>query len=118
MAADGGIPAPGPGGETNGERPVARAGVVARARVIHLHGVDPAPSARSPRVISAKFGRFRPDPGDRRAGFRAMVPHMKTLAAPDAPVAFDFFAVTAGPQRLAARRRDRRNSPGARMPKR
>lgn len=75
----------------------------------------PPAEARSPKVISAKFGRFRPDPQDRRTRFRAMGMHMKYLGAPDRAGAFDFFAVVSGPQTLQARFAERRNSPRARM---
>ncbi|MEM7268677.1 MAG: hypothetical protein AAF401_05430 [Pseudomonadota bacterium] len=78
--------------------------------------IDDAPlTARSPRVISAKFGRFRPDPEDKRTRFRAMGLHMKYLAAPDRDGGFDFFAVTSGPLTLKERFAERRNSPKAKM---
>jgi len=73
------------------------------------------PDARSPLVISAKFGKVMPDPEDKRTKFRAMGLHMKYLGAPDRKGGFDFFAVAAGPMTLAARFATRRNSPKARM---
>lgn len=76
---------------------------------------DPPRAARSPLVISAKFGRWTPDPDDRRTRFRAMGLHMKYLAAPDAQAGFDFFAVAAGERTLKDRFAGRRNSPKARM---
>lgn len=75
----------------------------------------PPREARSPLVISAKFGKFQPDPEDKRTRFRAMGLHMKYLAAPDRAGGFDFFAVAAGGQTLANRFETRRNSPKARM---
>lgn len=75
----------------------------------------PPKSVVSPLVISAKFGKFRPDPEDRRTRFRAMGLHMKYLGAPDRKGGFDFFAVAAGPQTLEARYENRRHSPNAKM---
>ncbi|MFN3262834.1 MAG: hypothetical protein ACE37J_19985 [Pikeienuella sp.] len=78
--------------------------------------LEAAPAAaRSPKVISAKFGPARPDPEDRRTRFRAMSLHMKYLAAPDRQGAFDFLAAAAGGETLEARFRDRRDSPQARL---
>lgn len=73
------------------------------------------PDARSPLVISAKFGKVMPDPEDKRTKFRAMGLHMKYLGAPDRKGGFDFFAVAAGPETLVNRYATRRNSPKARM---
>lgn len=77
----------------------------------------PAPPARarSPLVISARFGPHRPDPEDRRTRFRAMSLHMKYLGPPDQPGGFDLFSLIIGPRTLAAAHRDRRPSPRARM---
>ncbi|MEM7524642.1 MAG: hypothetical protein AAF360_12965 [Pseudomonadota bacterium] len=75
----------------------------------------PLTEARSPLVISARFGRFRPDPEDKRTKFRAMGVHMKYLAAPDHRGGFDFFGVAAGGQTLSDRHKGRRSSPKARM---
>ena len=76
---------------------------------------EPPVDARSPRVISAKFGRAKADPDDRRTRFRAMGLHMKYLAAPDREGAFDFLSVVSGEQSLKERFQDRRNSPRAKM---
>jgi pimeloyl-ACP methyl ester carboxylesterase len=76
---------------------------------------DPPPGARSPRVISAKFGRFRADPADWRTRFQPMGLHMKYLSAPDVEGGFDPFATMCGPQTLEARYAPRRNSPKAKM---
>ncbi len=72
-------------------------------------------SAKSPRVISAKFGRFRADPADWRTRFQPMGLHMKYLSAPDVEGGFDPFATMCGPLSLYARYAPRRNSPKARM---
>lgn len=78
--------------------------------------LDEAPvSAKSPRVISAKFGKASPDPEDRRTRFRAMGLHMKYLAAPDREGGFDFLSVVSGEQSLKERFQGRRNSPRAKM---
>ena len=79
--------------------------------------MTPAPpaAARSPLVISAKFGRFKADPDDRRTRFRAMGLHMKYLAAPDRKGGFDFFRVVAGRRSLSGFFAGRRDSPKARM---
>lgn len=71
--------------------------------------------AQSPRVISAKFGKFRADPADWRTRFQPMGLHMKYLSAPDREGGFDPFATMCGPLTLAARYAPRRNSPKARM---
>ena len=76
---------------------------------------DPPVEARSPRVISAKFGKATADPEDRRTRFRAMGLHMKYLAAPDREGAFDFLSVVSGDQSLEDRYKNRRNSPRAKM---
>lgn len=76
---------------------------------------EPPVDARSPRVISAKFGKASPDPEDRRTRFRAMGLHMKYLAAPDQEGGFDFLSVVSGEQSLKERFQDRRNSPRAKM---
>lgn len=78
--------------------------------------VDHAPQqARSPRIISAKFGAWRRDPDDWRTMFQPMGLHMKYLDAPTRSGAFDFFEVTCGAQCLRARYSQRRNSPKAKM---
>ena len=76
---------------------------------------DPPVEARSPRVISAKFGKASPDPDDKRTRFRAMGLHMKYLAAPDKEGGFDFLSVVSGEQSLKDRFQGRRNSPRAKM---
>lgn len=76
---------------------------------------EPPVEAKSPRVISAKFGKSSPDPEDRRTRFRAMGLHMKYLAAPDQEGGFDFLSVVSGEQSLKERFQDRRNSPRAKM---
>ena len=76
---------------------------------------EPPVEARSPRVISAKFGKAEPDPADPRTRFRAMSLHMKYLAAPDRAGGFDFFLTACGPKTLADTFEGRRNSPKARM---
>ena len=76
---------------------------------------DPPIEARSPRVISAKFGKASPDPDDKRTRFRAMGLHMKYLAAPDKEGGFDFLSVVSGEQSLKDRFQGRRNSPRAKM---
>ncbi len=76
---------------------------------------DPPLEARSPRVISAKFGKAKADPDDRRTRFRAMGLHMKYLAAPDRAGAFDFLGVVSGAITLKERFQGRRNSPKAKM---
>lgn len=76
---------------------------------------DPPTEARSPLVISAKFGRFRPDPDDKRTRFRAMGLHMRYLAAPDRDGGFDFFETVAGAKTLADRYAGRRHSPKAKV---
>ncbi len=73
------------------------------------------PAARSPRILTARFGRARPDPEDAWTRFRAMSLHMRYLSAPDRDGAFDFFAVAAGPETLGERFASRRDSPKARM---
>lgn len=72
-------------------------------------------AARSPRVISARFGRAAPDPDDPRTRLPAMSLHMRYLAAPDRDGAFDFLAAAAGPRTLADGFAERRDSPKARM---
>lgn len=76
---------------------------------------DPPVEARSPRVISAKFGKASPDPDDKRTRFRAMGLHMKYLAAPDREGGFDFLSVVSGERTLKERFEGRRNSPRAKM---
>lgn len=76
---------------------------------------DPPESARSPRVISAKFGRFRADPADWRTRFQPMGLHMKYLSAPTLNGGFDPFAAMCGALSLRARYGPRRNSPKAKM---
>lgn len=76
---------------------------------------DPPVEAKSPRVISAKFGKASADPDDKRTRFRAMGLHMKYLAAPDREGGFDFLSVVSGDLTLQERYRDRRNSPRAKM---
>lgn len=75
----------------------------------------PPPTARSPRVFSAKFGKYQPDPEDRRTRFRAMGLHMRYLGKPDQKGGFDFFECVVGGQTLEARFAARRNSPKAKM---
>lgn len=72
-------------------------------------------AARSPRVISAKFGPARRDPDDRRTRFRAMGLHMRYLGAPEEEGGFDFSAAISGALTLNARYGPRRDSPKARM---
>ena len=72
---------------------------------------DPPVEARSPRVISAKFGKASSDPDDKRTRFRAMGLHMKYLAAPDRDGGFDFLSVVSGELSLKERFQDRRNFP-------
>ena len=76
---------------------------------------EPPVEAKSPLVISAKFGKASPDPDDKRTRFRAMGLHMKYLAAPDREGGFDFLSVVSGEQSLKERYQDRRNSPRAKM---
>ena len=76
---------------------------------------DPPREARSPLVISAKFGKFKPDPDDKRTKFRAMGLHMRYLGAPDKPGGFDFFDCVTGHATLADRFAERRDSPRAKM---
>ncbi len=76
---------------------------------------DPPVEARSPRVISAKFGKASSDPDDKRTRFRAMGLHMKYLAAPDREGGFDFLSVVSGDLSLKDRFQSRRNSPRAKM---
>lgn len=76
---------------------------------------DPPRDARSPLVISAKFGRFTPDPDDKRTKFRAMGLHMRYLGAPDREGGFDFFETVAGTETLADRFAGRRHSPKAKL---
>ena len=76
---------------------------------------DPPLEARSPKVISAKFGKSKPDPDDKRTRFRAMGLHMKYLSAPDQEGGFDFLAVISGELTLKERFEGRRNSPRAKM---
>ncbi|MEM7270819.1 MAG: hypothetical protein AAF401_16400, partial [Pseudomonadota bacterium] len=76
---------------------------------------DPPLSAKSPRVISAKFGKSKPDPDDKRTRFRAMSLHMKYLSAPDREGGFDFLGVVSGALTLRERFQSRRNSPKAKM---
>lgn len=76
---------------------------------------DPPVEARSPRVLSAKFGKASSDPDDKRTRFRAMGFHMKYLAAPDRDGGFDFLSVVSGELSLKERFQDRRNSPRAKM---
>lgn len=76
---------------------------------------DPPVEARSPRVISAKFGKASSDPDDKRTRFRAMGLHMKYLAAPDREGGFDFLSVVSGEMTLNDRFKGRRNSPRAKM---
>lgn len=76
---------------------------------------EPPVEAKSPRVISAKFGKASPDPEDRRTRFRAMGLHMKYLAAPDREGGFDFLSVVSGELSLKERFQNRRNSPRAKM---
>ena len=75
----------------------------------------PPPDARSPRVLSAKFGKFQPDPDDKRTRFRAMGLHMRYLGAPDREGGFDFFECISGEKTLEDRFAQRRNSPKAKM---
>ncbi len=76
---------------------------------------EPPAEARSPKVISAKFGKSKPDPDDNRTRFRAMGLHMKYLSAPDQKGGFDFLSVISGEMMLKTRYGDRRNSPKAKM---
>lgn len=76
---------------------------------------DAPEAARSPRVLSAKFGPARRDPEDRRTRFRAMGLHMRYLGPPEEDGGFDFLAAISGPLTLRARYGSRRNSPKARM---
>ncbi|MEL7466471.1 MAG: hypothetical protein AAFN79_20525 [Pseudomonadota bacterium] len=76
---------------------------------------DPPRDVRSPRVFSAKFGKFQPDPEDKRTRFRAMGLHMRYLGKPDRPGGFDFFECAAGAKTLEDRFAGRRDSPKAKM---
>ncbi|MEO0359982.1 MAG: hypothetical protein AAF322_02685, partial [Pseudomonadota bacterium] len=75
----------------------------------------PPPSARSPLVVSAKFGPHAPDPDDRRTKFRAMSLHMRYLSPPEAAGGFDVVPLLVGPDRLSQAFAGRRRSPKARM---
>ncbi|MEM8754126.1 MAG: hypothetical protein AAGF90_14205 [Pseudomonadota bacterium] len=75
----------------------------------------PPPSARSPLVVSAKFGPHAPDPDDRRTKFGAMSLHMRYLSPPEAAGGFDVVPLLVGPDRLAQAFAGRRRSPKARM---
>lgn len=76
---------------------------------------NPPPKVQSPRVISAKFGKFHPDPADWRTRFQPMGLHMKYLSAPALEGGFDPFATMCGTETLATRYGPRRNSPKAKM---
>jgi hypothetical protein len=76
---------------------------------------NPPDEARSPRVISAKFGPWRREPDDWRTMFQPMGLHMKYLDAPTRSGAFDFFETTCGNETLRTRYEKRRNSPKAQM---
>lgn len=57
---------------------------------------------RSPRRLSARFGRSAPHPDDPSPRFRAMGLHMKYLLSHDRNGGFDFFALASGPAPLSA----------------
>jgi len=78
---------------------------------VAVTGVAPNP-ARWPLVISAAFRRTL-DPARLRAlRWRFFRLHFQYLCAFDRPGLYDFFAITAGPQTLAARFKGCRPSPG------
>ncbi len=73
--------------------------------------VSGAPPGRSPKVISARFADGLAPETRRALRGRWFRKHIQYLCAFDRPAGFDYFAVTAGPERLGARFAGRRDSP-------
>jgi hypothetical protein len=76
---------------------------------------DPPVDARSPKMISARFGRVQPESADKRQRFAIIGPHLKYLAGADREGEFDFYRIAAGPQSLAERYEGRKNAAKAKM---
>jgi hypothetical protein len=78
---------------------------------VAVTGVAP-PAARWPLVISAAYSRTLDPVRLRALRWRFFRLHFQYLCAFDRPGAYDYFAITAGPQTLAARFAGGRPSPG------
>ena len=78
---------------------------------VAVSGVEP-PDRRGPLVVSAAFNRTLSPQMRRRLRGRWFRLHFQYLHAFDRPADYDYFAITAGPRRLADRFAGRGHSPG------
>lgn len=79
-----------------------------------VSGVAPA-ERRNPKVISARFADALSKEAAEGMKGRWFRKHIQYLCAFERPAEFDYFQITAGPQRLAARFAHRRKSPKAKL---